>query len=57
MFEYYSEKALQMLPFKASVGGLRIATVNVFQILRCHTLTFLFLVASPLHQAVDNVVK
>lgn len=50
MFEYYFERALQMLTFKASVGGLGTATVNVFQILRCDTLSFLFLFTSPLLQ-------
>lgn len=33
MFKYYFETALQILIFKASVGGLRKTTVDVFQIL------------------------
>lgn len=47
MFEHYFERALQMLMFKVSVGGLRKATVHVFQILGCETLSFLSLFTSP----------
>lgn len=57
MFQHYFERALQTLTFKVSVGGLRTAAVDVFQILEYDTLSFLFLFTSLLQQPVDNAVK